>query len=176
MKYHTQQHIVIRDEQGNIVQDGSCYPTIYACILDLELDQVPYFHLLYLSSPKRKENLSKYHRDRYLGGSTIEEFQGEEHHKSNYYHAVSISMSLWDMVREMWLASIGYKEEWITDIDQWLKENKDIPYIVSGDSARGVTHVVIYQNGEMIHDPHPNRDGLVKLGTNPFSYLKKIND
>ena len=33
----------------------------------------------------------------------------------------------------------------------------------SGPSPRGVHHCVLYQNGEMIHDPHPSGAGLVNI-------------
>ena len=43
---------------------------------------------------------------------------------------------------------------------------KDIPndtyYIVIGDSPRGATkHAVVYINGQMVHDPHPSRAGIL---------------
>lgn len=39
------------------------------------------------------------------------------------------------------------------------------PYAVSGVSPRDplVHHIVIYQDGRMVHDPHPDRTGLVSL-------------
>ena len=36
-------------------------------------------------------------------------------------------------------------------------------YMVSGPSARGCLHMVIYQNGELLHDPHPSRKGVQKV-------------
>lgn len=32
--------------------------------------------------------------------------------------------------------------------------------MVIGKSPRGVSHVVLYHNGKMLHDPHPSRAGL----------------
>jgi hypothetical protein len=39
------------------------------------------------------------------------------------------------------------------------------PYLVSGISPRdpNVHHIVIYQDGQMVHDPHPDRTGLASL-------------
>lgn len=76
----------------------------------------------------------------------------------------------------MWLASIGYEEDYIDDIDQWLKDNPDTPYMASGKSARGVDHIVIYMNGKLHHDPHPSNDGLIELWSKDraFQILKKI--
>lgn len=33
-------------------------------------------------------------------------------------------------------------------------------YVASGKSARGVSHAVIYSNGELAHDPHPSDSGI----------------
>lgn len=34
-------------------------------------------------------------------------------------------------------------------------------YLVSGKSPRGYSHVVIYRNGELAHDPHPEGGGVI---------------
>lgn len=35
-------------------------------------------------------------------------------------------------------------------------------YLVGGQSLRGFFHCVLYRNGELYHDPHPDRTGIVK--------------
>ena len=35
-------------------------------------------------------------------------------------------------------------------------------HFMGGISARGLGHLVVAQDGEMIHDPHPNGDGLTE--------------
>jgi len=37
--------------------------------------------------------------------------------------------------------------------------------LVTGPSPRGngIHHIVIYRDGEMVHDPHPDRTGLVRV-------------
>ena len=37
---------------------------------------------------------------------------------------------------------------------------KDSYYIVSGDANRGYEHAAIYKNGELVHDPNPEGNGL----------------
>lgn len=176
MKFHKQEHLVIRNEAGEILQSGSCYPTVLACLLDLELNQVPYFHILYWSQKDQKKNLAQYFQNRYLGGSHISKFTGAPNQKENFEHSVSISLNLWDTVKNYWLASIGYQEEYIEDIDVWLNENPNTPYMASGKSSRGVDHIVIYMNGKLFHDPHPSNDGLVELWNKSYAFqiLKKI--
>lgn len=34
-------------------------------------------------------------------------------------------------------------------------------YIAIGPTVRGTTHVCVYQNGELAHDPHPSGVGLI---------------
>jgi hypothetical protein len=116
--------------------------------------------------------LDKYFAKKYLDDKPKEEC--EEYKQTNYSHAIGLSMNLWDIVREYWLASRGYKEQYIDDIHQWLIENPDTPYTCSGKSSRGVDHIVIYMNGEPYHDPHPENNFLTELWENPYTYLAKI--
>lgn len=52
---------------------------------------------------------------------------------------------------------------------------KDKYYIVSGNSPRfvGGLHWVIYQNGQLIHDPHPEGNGVDYIYG--FMKIQKIN-
>ena len=54
MKYHTQ---LINDD--SIKQRGSCYPTAIACLLDLELHQVPNFQIFYFY-PEEEKNIQDF--------------------------------------------------------------------------------------------------------------------
>jgi hypothetical protein len=68
-----------------------------------------------------------------------------------------------------WLRHLGYE---ITTDDRFkcfhgdenrneFKEQlKDMYYLVSGKSTRGIQHICIYQNGKLVHDPHPTNEGL----------------
>jgi hypothetical protein len=40
---------------------------------------------------------------------------------------------------------------------------KDNYVMVVGKSPRGVSHVVLYQSGQMVHDPHPSRAGILNI-------------
>ena len=48
----------------------------------------------------------------------------------------------------------------------FLAPNVGVPMIIDGMSPRGRNHSVIYMNGEMIHDPHPDNSGIVGLMDN----------
>ena len=167
MKFHKQEHIYI---PGTLPIRGSCYPTVLACLLDLELDEVPYFHLFYWTRDE-KINIEDYYNKK--AEDLFESSDGK--YSMETCGPINQAYNLWLNVKENWLASQRYQEELITDIDTWLIENKDKPYMVFGRSERDVGHVVIYQNGEMIHDPHPSNSGLVTIDvSSPFRFLNKF--
>ncbi|KQT37692.1 hypothetical protein [Methylophilus sp. Leaf414] len=72
--------------------------------------------------------------------------------------------------KDNWLLGWGYKEisfpitgevtlDWLLEcMTSW---NPDTTYMLTGLGARGVNHVVIARNREIIHDPHPSNAGLV---------------
>lgn len=164
MKYHKQKELYVPG-----VSRGSCYPTVLACILDLELSQVPNFQLFYWNVDET-DMFDNYASKLFIGNKNM----SSEIANENYWDHKSLFGNLWMTVKDFWLASKGYQEVEIEKIDQWIMENKGVPYIASGLSSRGVGHVVIYMDGKMIHDPHPDGEGLEKIDPNPFSYLKKI--
>lgn len=169
MIFHKQQHFM--DTPG--LERGSCYPTVLACILDLPLDHVPNFHLFYWKQEER-QNIFDTYIHKYCAGS-YGEADGQE--KENHAHNYSMATNLWWTVLQAWLAS---KRLCVKDIssyfDEWLKENPDTPYMVSGLSSRGVEHIVIHKDGKLFHDPHPSNEGLVPQQKEPLTYeiLEKI--
>lgn len=79
-----------------------------------------------------------------------------------------------------WLGHLGY--EMGTDEryscfhgnesnSHFKQELTDKLYLVSGKSPRGVYHICIYQNGTLVHDPHPTKEGL--LTEEHFEYFEK---
>jgi len=79
-------------------------------------------------------------------------------------------------ILEMDIEEIPYFEggDWYFQLMRWLEDCYEIElvrwdyevqfkgyYLVVGQSPRGdFKHVVVYKNGEMVHDPHPDRTGL----------------
>lgn len=171
MKFHKQEHLVIQGSDKP--KRGSCHPTVLACLMDLELNEVPYFHLFYLT-PEEIKNLSDTYKEQFLENKPIEEC--EEYRQDNYHNAVQKAFSLWHDIHNIFIASRGYELNDISDIDNWLLENPDMPYLAYGFSSRGVGHVVIYKNGKLFHDPHPSNEGLTSLDAPeqfPFKVLRK---
>lgn len=74
--------------------------------------------------------------------------------------------------------------EWQTILIDWLKNkgwetgtmkghlHDNSFYLVTGLSPRGVTHICIYKNGKLYHDPHPTGSGLKTEQW--FEYFNKI--
>ena len=132
----TQTKVVIKNSKDEIVVHGNCYAAAIASILELPLTEVPnvevFFHL-------------------------------------------PIDSTYWSEVMLTFLESKGY-ELCVDDrfrvfhdgnfgVDNgmrahWLLECENKYYLVSGRSKRGFSHMVIYKNGKLAHDPHPSRDGV----------------
>lgn len=76
----------------------------------------------------------------------------------------------WFDVLCAWLEEQGF--EFISSTKDEC-EKTDRYYMVSGKSPRGnFNHIVIYQYGKMIHDPHPDHTGI--LTEEIYEYLEKI--
>lgn len=50
--------------------------------------------------------------------------------------------------------------------------NPNITYMISGQSARGVNHVVIARNGEILWDPHPSNAGLSTTCKDGYTWVE----
>lgn len=131
----TQTKMVVKNSAGEFVVHGNCYAAAIASILELPITEVPNVETLF--------------------------------HIENSY---------WAEVTHTWLVSKGY--DILTDNrfmvfhpelagrvadnhEELRAELKDRYYLVSGDSPRGVMHICIFQNGVMVHDPHPTREGIL---------------
>ena len=56
---------------------------------------------------------------------------------------------------------------------EYIEQCRNKYYLVSGKSPRGLSHITIWKNGKLKHDPHPTKEGLVTFTT--FQTLEKIN-
>lgn len=74
-----------------------------------------------------------------------------------------------------WLKGLGFQ------LLRWDEEVYMSGYfIATGPSPRGIGHSVVYQGTEMVHDPHPSKEGLLEITSvwmllplNPACCLKK---
>jgi hypothetical protein len=108
--------------------------------------------------------------------------QTKLHDPDNYIHG-NCMRACFASFFEIDIDSIPYfedmkKGDWIHEVISWLskkgfeldtysqdpfKQDRIIDYyFVSGDSPRGdYGHLVIYRQGVLVHDPHPDKKGIV---------------
>lgn len=111
---------------------GNCQTAAIASLFKWPIEDVPYF-----ADGLYKDN-----------GKSSEENDKEFNDRVDKFLAKYDLQLLWYEIND--------------EMDRYIcEEFKDIPYQVQGLSPRGYQHVVIYLNGEMIHDPHPEGGGVV---------------
>lgn len=65
-----------------------------------------------------------------------------------------------------WAMMLGFlagKDFWVTELDSVHDAGPAELVLVAGMSPRGLLHQVIYLDGELWHDPHPSRDGVLDV-------------
>ncbi len=82
--------------------------------------------------------------------------------------------SNWYEILQQWLNKMGYMYRMLTESDNIL----DRYIIVIGLSPRNTdsksTHAVVYFNGDIIHDPHPDNTGILDERT--FIIIEQYNE
>jgi hypothetical protein len=58
------------------------------------------------------------------------------------------------------------------DVELSPLRHPDCFYLAYGKSSRGVSHAVVYRAGELAHDPHPSREGV--LGVNEIHLIVPV--
>lgn len=88
----------------------------------------------------------------------------------NFYRGNENSDDAWWKAVRAWLRPRGFglMTLSITNMDT-LALFEGI-FIVCGESSRGLYHATLWQNGEMLHDPHPDKGGLKTINTLDILY------
>jgi hypothetical protein len=133
----TQTKVVVKNSKGEWVIRGNCYAAAIASMLEVPITEVPNVETLF-----------------------------------------DIGGTLWAEVMHAFLTHNGWELMTNEDFRVFHDDNhgaelgqrgamldycKDKYYFVSGDTIRGIKHICIYKNGELVHDPHPTKEGLVTL-------------
>jgi hypothetical protein len=133
----TQTKVVVKNSKGEAVIRGNCFAAAIASIIELPITEVPNVETLY-----------------------------------------PVDDCLWAQVMHAFLASKGWElmtNDWFRifhdghyGVDdgkrfEMMEYCQDKYYLVSGPSIRGVKHICIYQNGQLVHDPHPTREGITAI-------------
>jgi len=113
MKYHKQKSLYVAGDKTN--KRGSCLQTAIACILDLELDEVPPFHLFFWNEEE----------DALLQKLIKEKYSGEDYQRRMY----DFAYLMWHNALTFFLFSKGIVTEQMyvgedvvedCDINKWL--------------------------------------------------------
>jgi hypothetical protein len=85
-------------------------------------------------------------------------FLGKDEDWNNYEEKLNI------FLKESYQILISW-DEYDTEIysDFINSRLENTYYIVSGKAARGFEHAVIYKNGMLAHDPHPDNTGIENI-------------
>lgn len=143
----TQTKFSLKNSSGETVQHGNCWATAIASVLEIPLSDVPNFEVWF----PWEDGLWWYLTDRFL---LLKVFKMDTAWQFKVFH---MTEDEWDAFEWAHLEFPGVNY-------QQMKNNlTDKYYLVSGLSLRGVSHVTIWQNGTMVHDPHPSRDGILEL-------------
>lgn len=137
-----QTKVTVINSKGETVVYGNCLAACVASLLDLPITEVPNVEVFF--------HLSKYDSF-YL--DVLEKFltsKGYEITTDDRFKCFHPELADMRFANEEWLADSTYNL-------------RDKYYLISGQSPRGLSHITIWQNGKMIHDPHPTKEGLVKL-------------
>lgn len=74
-------------------------------------------------------------------------------------HSASRGNHWWAML----LGFLAGKGQWVVELNDVTEGERDELLLVAGMSPRGVVHQVVYRNGELWHDPHPSRAGVLDV-------------
>jgi hypothetical protein len=142
-----QSKVVVRNSNGDMVVRGNCYPTAIACILGIPPTDVPNIETLWDVGTSYAYDVM--HKWLNTIGYKLRDCAME----FSIYHEGSEKIK--DTNNEYYLSKLTAEQKEVLKA-----ELKDKYYLVSGLSPRGVFHVCIYQNGIMVHDPHPTGEGI----------------
>lgn len=144
-------------------QRGNCYPAVIASILEMECEEVFQVQELY-DSDYWKEPFDDWLLERGFVIKEAEDFR--------VFHGDLWERRYIDTDNEKGNPKDLTKYQWR---EQKRKELKDQFYFVSGISPRNpnINHITIWQNGLLVHDPHPDNTGITTIDY--FSRLANAN-
>ena len=136
--------------QNKFYPNGNCFPASIASLIEMEVDDVIQIQEYYKSGCDWGQILKDWLKEK-----------GYEILPANEF-----------MVFHLDLNHIYQSEK---EIEEDIKQLKDEYYMVSGKSPRyeNESHIVIYQNGKLVHDPHPDNTGILSI--DGFLKIIKLN-
>lgn len=146
----TQTKVVVRNSNDELIIHGNCFAAVVASILELPIEQVPNVETLFFLDGN----------DRHFWSTVMDKFlEGKGWVLDNDYRFAVYHDDQFEIDNLPAMVNAAH----------WYCQDK--LYLVSGKSVRGVSHICIYKNGELIHDPHPTKEGIVTFDI--FQTLEK---
>ncbi len=148
----TQTKVGIRNSAGELIQNGNCWAAAIASLLEIPISEVPNFEVWFNTDVC------------YIWYDLTQCFLIQRGHTLEYDNRFKVfhhTEDEWNTVGDDWYDKYAQMGEY----HKLREELKDQYYLVSGPSPRGVSHATIWQNGVMVHDPHPTREGILELKT-----------
>lgn len=143
----TQTKVVVKNSKDEMVVRGNCFAAAIASLVEKPLTEVPNVEVLF-----DVDGVSWYGvMDAWLRANGFEIITNNGY---KVFHSPS-----------------EFNEE--TRVDLW-NDLRGKYYMASGMSPRGVMHVCIYQDGVMVHDPHPTREGIDETTISYFEEIVKL--
>lgn len=125
-------HVQLHRHDPDNGVNGDCTRTVIACLLNKEsVEEVPHFGEGLDFSNDDNAPIFEQRIDAYLDTQQIKKFR------------TAYTCGLDDLYSYV------------------LRDNPGVPLIVDGMSPRGTNHSVIYFNGVLAHDPHPDGGGII---------------
>ena len=81
----------------------------------------------------------------------------------------SSMLNMWLAARDLWFLSVPFRR----DGTPWIGVGW---HLMIGEGPRGACHTVVGFSGEIVHDPHPSRDGLTAIDTCGFFVRRFVMD
>jgi len=158
----TQTKSSLKNSKGESIQHGNCWAAAIASILELPLTEVPNFEVWFEWD------------DGFWWDLTIR-FLIKKKHKLRYNNDFRVFHP--ELAIDWFNETEGKNPDGLP-FELWAEITRDSLqdqyYFVSGLSHRGVSHVTIWQNGKMVHDPHISRDGILELTS--FQQIVPLSD
>jgi hypothetical protein len=130
------------------------------------------FGMPIIQKPLKKVMQTRFHSESTRGNcyaAVIASIMGKDSAESVIQIQEHYDDQMWPIYLMEWLEDNGYE---LMTIDGHQYDNSY--YFVTGMSPRdrSITHICIYQNGQLVHDPHPDGTGILNfIG---FSQLEKF--
>lgn len=88
----------------------------------------------------------------------------------NFFDVAGDDDSAWWGEVRSWLRARGFGVITVLVDENSRLDLFDGWFIVGGESCRGIGHATIWRDGQLVHDPHPSKCGIIKADSVDLLY------